>query len=100
MVSNDKFLKIRLDWGEYITYQIFDSQERGCVSVSNYEDETWIHGLYVVEKYRNKGIATRLLDMAENYAQRKIHVSTVENAPRWLIDFYNKRGYAVDNCDS
>ena len=74
MVSNDKFLKIRLDWGEYITYQIFDSQERGCVSVSNYEDETWIHGLYVVEKYRNNGMATRLLDTAENYARHEIHV--------------------------
>ena len=100
MVSNEKFLKIRLDWGEYITYQIFDSQERGCVQVSNYKDETWIHGLYVVEKYRNNGIATSLLDMAENYAQHEIHVSTVENATRWLIDFYNKRGYVIDNSAS
>ena len=39
--------------------------------------ETCIHGLYVVEKYRNKGLSTLLLDMAEKYAQHEIHVSTV-----------------------
>ena len=38
--------------------------------------------------------------MAENYAQHEIHVSTVENATRWLIDFYNKRGYVIDNSAS
>ena len=37
--------------------------------------------------------------MAEKYAQHEIHVSTVENAPKWITEFYMKRGYVIDNCD-
>lgn len=93
---NNKILKLRLDWGDYVTYQLFDSLERGCVSLSNYEDETWIHGLYVDDKYRHQGVATELLNTVEQYAEHEIKVGIKENAPKWLSEFYKKRGYIID----
>lgn len=94
-------LRIEQHWPDYTTTLLADctdSEIRGSVCVSNYpaDKETWIHSLYVVKAWRRQGIATRLLDVAFYYATyRPAKVCVEPDAPQWLRDCYNRRGYQI-----
>lgn len=91
-----KFLELKLNWEGYTTYLIVDPDEQGCVSISNYENDTWVHSLYVNEHYRQQGLANELLCTADKYATHfPINVATLKGAPQWLIDYYKRRNYLV-----
>lgn len=90
-------LTLEMDWGEYKTVQCFMNNSSGSVSISNYTEEKFsvIHSLYVDERYRRTGIATRLLDEADIHADFPIIIWIKKDAPEWLRSFYEKRGYQV-----
>lgn len=59
------------------------------------EPYSYIQGLYVEEKYRNRGIAKRLINEAENYS-KSVGAKGIEAEMRFeLFEFYNKLGFSI-----
>lgn len=59
------------------------------------EPYLYIQGLYVEEKYRNRGIAKRLINEAENYS-KSVGAKGIEAEMRLeLFEFYNKLGFSI-----
>lgn len=86
-------------WQGYTTELIVAYEQNeiiGSVCVSNYDDETWMHSLFVKKCVRKSGVANQLLGKAETYATHKpIMVRLEDDAPAWLGDYYIKRGYKI-----
>lgn len=91
-------ININQQWHDHKDIYVIDPDGLGMVKISNWIDnETWISNLYVDEDHRRQGIATRLLDEAEKFAEFKpIHISVEVGSPKWLEEFYNRRGYKVE----
>ena len=63
----------------------------------NVKAEIW--GLFVLESFRNKGIAKQLLQYAENIVKQfgESCVALVWNnsTPLWVLEWYKKSGYKI-----
>ena len=74
----------------------------GYVSVEFYPDFVYLDDLSVAEKYRGIGIGTKLIALAENYAEDRgvpavsLHVERTNTSARYL---YQRLGYAVTDED-
>lgn len=60
--------------------------------------QAYICKLWVDEEYRRKGIATALLNTAEELARRENMTAVYldwngRETPRWMLDYYMERGY-------
>lgn len=78
--------------------------EGGSVQLSVFkkQNDAFIHNLWVDEPHRRKGIATALLDAAEEIARHEGQkfVRTYwrdAESPDFMYDYYRRRGYE-DDC--
>ena len=97
-------------WHSHTRYIIFDT-EGGCVQINLYTEKqdfgstACIYALWVDENSRRKGIATRLLDRAEEIAKREGHKSItidwyLDDTPKAILEWYKKRGYIETNAEA
>lgn len=99
MVTKNRWvLTLEMNWDEYTTVLCFMNDSTGTVCITNYPDEQMsvIHDLYVKQHFRRNGIATKLLSEAGKYADYPITIWVHEDAPDWIYQFYEKRGYKVN----
>ena len=72
----------------------------GYVSVEVYPEFVYLDDLSVAEKYRGNGIGTKLIALAEQYAEDRevpavsLHVARTNTSARYL---YQRLGYAVSD---
>ena len=57
------------------------------------DDRTWLMNLYTAAEYRNKGMATRLIEAAKNYCRERSIKALYLWCELEMIPFYNKRGF-------
>lgn len=90
------------DWNEYIRHVLMCGYGMVNVDISHstnnrYGCKTLIWGLYVNEKERRKGIAKKLLAMAEDIArdngQEIVCLECEKPTPQWVFDWYIRMGY-------
>ena len=57
----------------------------------------YVESLCVKEEYRHQGYATKMLDYIEDKFKHYKHiaVAVAQDAPDWLVEYYNKRGYII-----
>lgn len=78
---------------------IIDATRKGSVQVGKYLDcdeadgKTYLCDVFVHPDYRNRGIATRLINAAKHYCQRKDIHSLYIFCRRSMMSFYEKRGF-------
>ena len=65
---------------------------------SNRTYTAYIHSLWVNEKARKNGLATRLMDAAEKLAKdtynKEVYLEwNLKESPQWVEDWYFRRGY-------
>lgn len=75
-----------------------DTQAVGCVALVNYESYGEIKRLYVPNLERGKGIAKRLMDHIEDYAQRvNLPLMRLETGEELAaaVAIYKQRGYHI-----
>ncbi|MCI6508046.1 MAG: GNAT family N-acetyltransferase [Bacilli bacterium] len=103
---------VALDHDKVVGFIIGKTWESNFV-IGDYEDSGWISLIYVHPKYRNKGIGTKLLELAETEFDRLnkkiIHIGRDYNdffpgLPIALgspLEWFEKRGYIkpYDTCD-
>ena len=79
----------------FVAYE--DGKPVGCIAITEVENEICNIGrLFVKEKYRNKGIATKLLNEAEKYAKKeKARVLRLYTYERFVeaVRLYEKFGF-------
>ena len=84
--------------GDVIYVAVSDGDVVGYVSVELYPDFVYLDDLSVTERFRGKGIGTKLIKFAERYAAdsnvpvTSLHVERSNTAARYL---YQRLGYAV-----
>ena len=93
----------RQEWDYCTRYLIHNKQGSVQLDIEkpNAIDRTYtalIWGLWVVEEGRNFGLANALLDKAEEIAASLGHKEVAlecdnRHSPRWLYDWYERRGY-------
>ncbi len=59
------------------------------------ERHTFIQGLFVEEKYRQNGVAKRLISEAENYSKSIGYIGIEADIQSYLFKFYNKLGFSI-----
>lgn len=68
----------------------------------NGDNRAYICRLWVDEGQRNKGIASALLNTAEEIVRRNgidaVYLYHYKKAPRWIYDWYVRRGYKEVDC--
>lgn len=83
---------------QFTKNNLFKKQIIGTINFEIKNELIHIHHLYTIKEYRNNGIATKLLEIAETYAKinniKKITLFIHENK-RNLV-FYNNRGYELE----
>lgn len=93
--------KFFLDKEDFICVAEYENEVVAFLSIEVYRDEDCIYldDFSVTEKYRNKGIGTRLIHAAEKYAEEsgiaKI-VLHVEKANEGAFRLYSRLGYSED----
>lgn len=92
-------------WNRHVRKLIMMHHGTATVQLSMYEDEfgannvtAEIYALWVNEEVRKQGYATALMDKAEEIARRNGHKAvylywTQLDTPRWVLDWYYRRGY-------
>jgi len=85
---------------DYVQVAIFARDQEDTVIGGIYGDLMWdwlyIQTLWVTPAYRDRGIGTKLLAMAEEAARsRGIYGSHLETTDFQALDFYLKNGYQV-----
>ena len=91
-------------WLNFTNYLLVTSYGNGSVQLEIYPKkqddmvEAYICRLWVNEKCRHSGVATMLLDTAEDMAQTlgysEVYLHWNENeAPEWVREWYERRGY-------
>lgn len=84
--------------GDVIYVAVSDGDVVGYISVELYPDFVYLDDLSVTERFRGKGIGTKLIKFAERYAadsnvpMTSLHVERSNTAARYL---YQRLGYAV-----
>ena len=84
--------------GDVIYVAVSDGDAVGYISVELYPDFVYLDDLSVTERFRGKGIGTKLIKFAERYAadsnvpMTSLHVERSNTAARYL---YQRLGYAV-----
>ena len=79
---------------------IIDPSRKASLEVVKFIDDskdpdgrTWLMNLYTAAEYRNRGMATRLIEAAKNYCRER----NIKDLYLWceleMIPFYNKRGF-------
>ncbi len=90
--------------GQEIDYEIeFDGLDSDCVLFTAYIDDIPVGAarLYknkvgriaTIEKYRNQGIASKIMSFIEDYAKKQGLKELVLNAQLYVKDFYEHLGY-------
>lgn len=94
----------RQRWEEYVRFLIVG---RSCsVSLDLFDDvnstfggTAFIHGLWVDDVCRRKGLATATLATAESIAKRAGHNSVFlqwfADTPEFVLEWYKRRGYSI-----
>ncbi len=86
-----------------IILDLFNNPQQWWSSSHN-KGTAWIWALYILSRYRLKGHAKELLEKAENIASNKKHkgvymVYEKHTTPKWVLDFYIRRGYKIVEND-
>ncbi len=69
----------------------------GIIRGHSYYEEVHIGDLIVLEKYRGKGIGTRLLKAAESFfADKSFDIITLSTYEFQAPEFYRKHGYEIE----
>ncbi len=98
----DKTLYLLTTDGGSVQLEIYDAPDLfPDLSGSN---RAYIFRLWVEEGQRNKGIASALLNTAEEIVRRNgidaVYLNHYKKAPRWIYDWYVRRGYKEVNCSN
>ena len=88
-------------WSTFTRYIIFS--KKGAIIFEKHKNPlswggyTCIYGLWVIEKYRENGIARQLLDKAEEIARslgcEDVCLVWENTTPKWVFEWYMKKGY-------
>lgn len=73
--------------GEIVAYIMLELNKK--------QGYSFIQGLFVEEKYRNRGIAKRLINEAESYSKRIGCKDIKAEMQSYLFKFYNKLGFSI-----
>lgn len=83
-----------------ITRAVFVTTDgAGCVIVDKETDkDAYLYNLNVRPEYRRKGMASRLMDEAEEWCRERGWEWIIlgwwsSEAPRWVLEWYGRRGY-------
>lgn len=83
-------------WGERIYYSNQDNAIRFALYWYD-DDETTLYfsNLFVDEKYRNKGIADKILGFVFEYAKKHKYKDIILNVKRgsWMQKWYERKGF-------
>jgi GNAT superfamily N-acetyltransferase len=106
----------RQRWEELIDKTLYLlTTDGGSVQLEIYDDadlfpdlhgsnRAYIFRLWVEEGQRNKGIASALLNTAEEIVRRNgidaVYLNYHKKAPRWIYDWYVRRGYKEVDCSN
>lgn len=78
---------------------IIDPSRKASVEVAKFiegkdaDGKTWLMNVYTAPEYRNRGMATRLVQAAKNYCQKKDVRALYLLCEKDMIPFYEKRGF-------
>lgn len=79
---------------------IIDPSRKASLEVAKFIDDskdpdgrTWLMNLYTAAEYRNRGMATRLIEAAKNYCRERNIKALYLWCELEMIPFYNKRGF-------
>lgn len=78
-----------------------ESGGRGFCRIRLDRYEACIIALHVDSRDRRHGIATALLDKADELISSKklpVVVDVSENTPLWMIEMWRRRGYRLQTC--
>jgi GNAT superfamily N-acetyltransferase len=97
-----RVLKQQFNFFKFILYKIFTYDKpfgdyAGCCLLFSHRDCLALYCLGTLQKYRNKKIATEIIDFAINFAQRNGYrifgLQTLQSDD--LIHFYKKKGFDI-----
>lgn len=91
---NSNFKKNRFNTYSSIIYYIIGSDIIGFVGISN----NYLNQLCVNSNYRNRGIATRLINKSKEILQNTIHLFVDKNksTTEYLVKFYEKNDFIIE----
>lgn len=78
---------------------IIDPSRKASVEVARFiegkeaDGKTWLMNVYTAPEYRNRGMATRLIEAAKNYCRKKSVKALYVWCEMYKIPFYEKRGF-------
>lgn len=93
------------DFTRYLIYTDGASVQLELYPDASYDTTTaYIYALWVDEPLRRKGLATALMDKAEEIAREECHKAVVlywdkEATPKHVFDWYTRRGYTFKYRD-
>jgi hypothetical protein len=91
---NSNFKNNRFNTYSSIIYYIIGSDIIGFVGISN----NYLNQLCVNINYRNRGIATNLIDKSKEVLEKPLHLFVDKNKSNtdYLIAFYKKNNFSVE----
>jgi ribosomal protein S18 acetylase RimI-like enzyme len=97
MERNFVIHKNKTFWGK--VWHIITSDGKGHIRVQHDNEEpdyAHISSLSVIPEVRRKGLATELLKKAEEVSGVNVFRLSVEKvAPKWILEFYERKGYEI-----
>ena len=97
-----RLLKHQFNFFKFILYKIYTYDKpfgdyAGCCLLFSYRDCIALYCLGTLQKYRNRNIATKIIDFAINFAQRKGYrifgMQTLQSDD--LLPFYKKKEFDI-----
>lgn len=78
--------------GEVIFFAMINNKVIGFASV--WEEDKFIHNLFVHKEYRNLGVGKALIERVDNYFERPITLKCVANNNK-ALEFYKYSGWKI-----
>lgn len=94
----------RQRWNEYVRYLIVGPHYSVSLDLfdeynSTFGGTAFIHGLWVDEIFRRRGLASKVLSQVERIAKRAGHNSVFlqwfADTPEYVLEWYKRRGYSI-----
>lgn len=95
----EKKLGIKNYWGDEIAYAAYDDEKKflGFITYALCGGQLWINQLFVEEKARGKGVGSKLINIAFEYAKENgsdfVYLETMSFQG---VEFYFKHGFVED----
>lgn len=83
-------------WGERLYYSNQDNSIRFALYYYDDDKSTiYFSNLFVDEKYRNKGVANKILDFAVKYGKKHNYKDIISNVAKgsWMQKWYERKGF-------